>query len=121
MSVPGIQEFRDQNYAEALPLLTESAQAGDAEAQCMLGNVYLLGLGGIVVDEAEAIRWYHRSANQGYSVATRNLAGVVWPISREAAVALRKLAAQQNAAQTTVEAKTQTKAQTKTQATALSA
>ena len=117
MSVPGIQEFRDQNYAEALPLLTESAQAGDAEAQCMLGNVYLLGLGGIAVDQAQAIRWYHRSANQGYSVATRNLAGVVWPISREAAAALRKLAAQQNAAQTTA----QTSAQADSQTTALSA
>ena len=117
MSVPGIQEFRDQNYIEALPLLTESAQDGDAEAQCMLGNVHLLGLGGIAVNEAEAIRWYHRSANQGYSVATRNLAGIVWPVSREAAAALRKLAAQQNAAQMPA----QTSAQADSQTTALSA
>ncbi len=95
MSVPGIQEFRNQNYAEALPLLTGSAQKGDAEAQCLLGNIYQLGLGEIAIDEVAAMRWYHRAANQGYSAATNNLAGMLWPISREAATALRQLASQQ--------------------------
>ncbi len=97
MSVPGIQEFRDQNYAEALPLLTQSAQGGDAEAQCLLGNIYQLGLGGVAVNEDKAMQWYHRSANQGYSAATNNLAGMVWPISPEAAAALHQLAEQQEA------------------------
>lgn len=95
MSNPGIQEFRNQNYAEALPLLTQSAQDGDAEAQCLLGNIYQLGLGDIPIDEVIAIRWYYRAADQGYSVATNNLAGMVWPISREAASALYQLARQQ--------------------------
>lgn len=96
MTAPGIQEFRNQDYAEALPLLTASAQKGDAEAQCLLGNVYQLGLGDTTIDEVEAMRWYYRSANQGYSVATNNLAGMVWPISREAASALYQLARQQD-------------------------
>lgn len=95
MVAPGIQEFRNQDYAEALPLLKESAHGGSAEAQCLLGNIYQLGLGGIGIDETEAIRWYYRSANQGYSVATNNLAGMVWPMSREAASALYQLARQQ--------------------------
>jgi TPR repeat protein len=95
MSVPGVQEFRNQNYVKALPLLTASAQNGDAEAQCLLGNIYQLGLGDIAIDEAAAIQWYHRAANQGYSVATNNLAGMLWPVSREAATALRQLASQQ--------------------------
>ncbi len=95
MADPGIQEFRNQDYAEALPLLTESAHSGSAAAQCLLGNIYQLGLGDIKIDAAEAIRWYYRSANQGYSVATNNLAGMVWPISREAASALYQLARQQ--------------------------
>ena len=97
MSVPGIQEFRVQAYAAALPLLTQSAKSGDAEAQCMLGNIYQLGLGDTMVDEARAIAWYHRSANQGYGVATSNLAGMVWPVSSEAAAALYQLALQQGA------------------------
>jgi TPR repeat protein len=95
MSVPGIQAFRDQNYTEALPLLTASAQSGDAEAQCLLGNLYQLGLGDTPIDEKAAIHWYHLAANQGYSAATHNLAGMLWPISREASTALRQLARQQ--------------------------
>ena len=95
MAAPGTQEFRNQDYTEALPLLTASAQSGSAEAQCLLGNIYQLGLGGIQVDEVAAMQWYYRSANQGYSVATNNLAGMVWARSREAASALYQLARQQ--------------------------
>lgn len=97
MSVPGIKEFRAQDYATALPLLLNSAGSGDAEAQCLLGNIYQLGLGNTGVDEVRAIAWYHRSANQGYGAATSNLAGMVWPISSEAAAALYQLARQQGA------------------------
>lgn len=95
MSVPGIQEFRNQDYAAALPLLTASATNGDAEAQCLLGNLYQLGLGDTPINEPQAIEWYYHSANQGYSVATNNLAGMLWPISREAAAALYQLAREQ--------------------------
>jgi hypothetical protein len=96
MSVPGIQEYRDQNYTEALPLLTQSALSGDAEAQCMLGNLYQLGLGDTPINETQAMRCYYHAANQGHSVATNNLAGMVWPISREAAAALYQLANEQS-------------------------
>ncbi len=99
MSVPGIQEFRNQQYAESLPLLTASAHQGDAEAQCLLGNLYQLGFGAVEVNEAAAIQWYYRAANQGYGVATSNLAGMLWPISSEAAAALYQLAQQQGFAQ----------------------
>ncbi|MEM6452684.1 MAG: sel1 repeat family protein [Cyanobacteria bacterium P01_D01_bin.105] len=95
MPVPGIQEFRNQDYDDALPLLIQSAEAGDAEAQCLLGNIYQLGLGSIHVDDAQAIRWYHRSAKQGYSIATNNLGGMVWSMSSDAASALYQLAKRQ--------------------------
>ena len=97
MSTPGIKEFRAQDYAAALPLLKQSAEGGNAEAQCMLGNIYQLGLGETGVDEQRAIAWYYRSANQGYGVATSNLAGMVWPTSSEAAAALYQLAREQGA------------------------
>jgi len=95
MTTPGIKQFRAQHFTAAFPLLQISARDGDAEAQCMLGNLYQLGLGDVEIDEAKAMQWYYRAANQGYSVATSNLAGMVWPISREAAAALNQLAQQQ--------------------------
>lgn len=95
MITPGIEEYRAGAYREAFPLLLESAKAGFPEAQCMLGNMYQLGLGEVETDADQAIHWYYQSANQGYSVATSNLAGMIWPISREAAAALNQLAQQQ--------------------------
>ncbi|MBE9062033.1 tetratricopeptide repeat protein [cf. Phormidesmis sp. LEGE 11477] len=95
MSVPGIKEFRTQQFTKALPLLIESAQAGHATAQCMLGNMYQLGIGNVEVNESAAIYWYYQAAQQGYSTATGNLAGMVWAISPEAATALHQLSQQQ--------------------------
>ncbi|MEL6902788.1 MAG: sel1 repeat family protein [Cyanobacteria bacterium J06606_4] len=95
MAAPGIKEFRNQDYTEAFGLLQQSAQSGDAEAQCLLGNIYQLGLGGVEINDVEAMHWYYCAANQGYSIATNNLAGMVWPISSEAAAALHQLARQQ--------------------------
>lgn len=94
-SVPGVEEFRTQQFTVALPLLLKSAQQGYAEAQCMLGNIYQLGIGETEVNEAAAIHWYYQAAKQGYSVATGNLAGMVWAISPEAASALHQLSQQQ--------------------------
>ncbi|MGB7086726.1 MAG: hypothetical protein WBD47_14305 [Phormidesmis sp.] len=95
MPIPGIAEYRAQDYSAALPRLIESAHTGVAEAQCMLGSIYQLGLGDNEIDELAAIQWYYQAASQGYSVATRNLAGMVWPLSSEAAAALNQLAQQQ--------------------------
>ncbi len=94
-SILGVEEFRAQQFTEALPLLLQSAQQGYAEAQCMLGNMYQLGIGDAEVDEVAAIRWYYQAARQGYSAATSNLAGMVWAVSPEAASALHQLAYQQ--------------------------
>jgi TPR repeat protein len=47
-------------YEELLPL----AQAGDADAQEMLGFLYRKGLG-VPKDDAEAVKWYRRAAEQG--------------------------------------------------------
>ena len=102
MNTPGIEEYRAGTYTEAFSLLLESAQAGFPDAQCMLGNMYQLGLGEVDKDEIQAIRWYYQSANQGYSVATSNLAGMIWPISREAAAALNQLAQQQDCGRASV-------------------
>ena len=71
----GIDAFKSSNYPKALKLLQPLAEQGNAEAQCIIGNMYHLGLG-LERSIAEAIIWYTKSADQGYGVASNNLAGI---------------------------------------------
>lgn len=48
------------------------AEDGHSEAQCILGNIYHLALG-VNSNIQEAIKWYQKSAKQGYSIAKNNL------------------------------------------------
>jgi TPR repeat protein len=70
----GLAAFEARNYVNALRLLEPSAQLGHADAQCMIGNIYHLGLG-VPPDLEAAIQWYRKSAAQGYGVASNNLGG----------------------------------------------
>ena len=45
-----------------------NAQAGDANAQVALGNVFAEGLYGVPQNDAEAFRWYERAAEAGNSM-----------------------------------------------------
>ncbi len=71
----GLRAFKEGDFQEALRLLKSPAEEGNAEAQCILGNIYQLGLS-IERDKDEAAKWYLKSANQGYAVASNNLAGM---------------------------------------------
>ena len=71
----GIAAFRQQEYGEALRLLKPIAQAGNAEAQCIIGNLYQLGLG-MIQDSSEATKWCQKASDQGYGLASNNLAGI---------------------------------------------
>lgn len=72
----GLREFVAGNYDRALPLLLPAAHDSHAEAQCMIGCIYQLGLGSVAPDFEEAIVWYSRAAALGYDVASNNLAGM---------------------------------------------
>ena len=61
--------------AQALADLRASAEAGDAEAQFILGGIYVAGVG-VPQDDAEAIAWYRRAAEQGDARAQYNLGGM---------------------------------------------
>jgi uncharacterized protein len=52
------------NYALALRLARPLAEAGNAEAQAMVGNLYELGLG-VAQDHSKALGWFTRAADQG--------------------------------------------------------
>ncbi len=68
----GLQAFERQEYNNTLILLKPLAEKGHAEAQCILGNLYHLGLG-VETNIQEAIKWYKKSAQQGYCIAENNL------------------------------------------------
>ena len=71
----GMNFFREKNYPMALKILKPLAEQGNAEAQCVVANIYHLGLG-VSKNGSEAIKWYIKSAQQGYPVASNNLAGI---------------------------------------------
>ena len=71
----GIKAFKAQKYTEALNLLQPLANHGNAEAQCIIGNIYHLGLG-VEKNGSEALKWYLKSAKQGDPIASNNLAGI---------------------------------------------
>ena len=58
--------------SHALADLRASAEAGDAEAQCILGGLNVTGVG-VPPDAAAAVAWYRRAAEQGDATAQSNL------------------------------------------------
>jgi len=71
----GLSAFSAQDYTTALSLLKPLADEGNAEAQCAIANIYHLGLG-VKRNILEAIKWYVKSSDRGYAVASNNLAGI---------------------------------------------
>lgn len=58
-------------FAQPAALL-KSTKQGDAEAQLKLGFMFRQGQG-VAQNDAEAARWYQRSAEQGHASAQLNL------------------------------------------------
>ncbi len=71
----GLAAFEARDYTKAFELLKPIAEQGDAEAQCIIANMYHLGLG-LDRNGSEAIKWYMLSAKKGYGVASNNLAEI---------------------------------------------
>jgi len=57
-----------RDRARALKLYAQAAQAGNRDAQFLLGTVYAYGLAG-VKDEALALTWFNKAARQGHVTA----------------------------------------------------
>ena len=83
---------------QALADLRARAEAGDAEAQFILADMYGTGLG-VPQDAAAAVAWYRRAAEQGHARAQYNLGvmhaeGLGVPQDAAAAVAWYRRAAE---------------------------
>jgi TPR repeat protein len=69
----GVRAYSETDYETARRLLLPFAEAGDIEAQTMIGSIYQLGLGGIQISEDEAIKWYLLASEKGNGPASNNL------------------------------------------------
>ncbi len=67
--------FDRANLTTALNVWLQSAEAGDAEAQTTVGEIYERGVG-TAPDFATALKWYQKAADQGYARASFNLASM---------------------------------------------
>ncbi|PVW14536.1 M48 family metalloprotease [Marixanthomonas spongiae] len=56
--------IQNEEYSKAFKLLTKAAESKNAEAQHLLGNLYLYGRG-VEKDASKALNWYISSAQQG--------------------------------------------------------
>jgi hypothetical protein len=65
--------YHRQDYAEALRLCQPLAEQDEPVAQTTLGSIYERGQG-VVRDDAEAVRWYRKAAEQGLAYALDRLA-----------------------------------------------
>jgi TPR repeat protein len=71
----GLAAFNTQDYTQAFSLLKPLAEQGNPESQCIIASMYHLGLG-VETSTMKAIKWYIKSADQSYGVASNNLAGI---------------------------------------------
>ena len=63
-----IEAYERGDYDKAFKLSRPLAEQGDAEAQYMLADMYDEGHG-VPQDDAEAIKWYLKAAEQGHADA----------------------------------------------------
>ena len=68
----GLKFYKEGNYADAARLLALSGKQGSAQAQALLGWMYLHGEG-VAQDPAQAASWLRKAALQGNAGAQFNL------------------------------------------------
>lgn len=71
----GIAIFQAGDYSQAFKILKPIAEQGNAEAQCIIGNMYDLGLC-VEPNPREAIYWYLQAAQQGHMIPQNNLGNI---------------------------------------------
>ncbi|MCH9696270.1 MAG: sel1 repeat family protein [Gammaproteobacteria bacterium] len=69
----GLSAYNSADYETALNEWQPLADAGDADGQFGLGQMYGNGFG-VMMDDAAAIHWYGLAAGQGHAKAQYNLA-----------------------------------------------
>ena len=70
---PGIKEYMEFKFTEAIEILSPLAAEGDDEAQLYLGVIYRNG-DGVEVDNFKAFKFFKQSAEQGNAWSQKHLA-----------------------------------------------
>jgi len=85
-----IAAYKKNDFATAAAVFTQLAQGGDPQAQHNLGYLYHVGKG-VAQNDAQAMIWYRKAADQGYAPSQFNL-GVMFEegqgVSADAAQAI---------------------------------
>ena len=68
----GVAAYERGDFATALQEFRPLAEQGDADAQTLIGMMYNEGLG-VPKNDAEAVKWFHKAAEQGIAQAQFNL------------------------------------------------
>ena len=63
------EEGLRKSDTDAIALFIEAAEAGDTDAQCSLGDLYLEGAAGVEPNSTAMLQWYSRAANQNHPKA----------------------------------------------------
>lgn len=87
----GLEAFNTLDYETALAIWQPLAEAGDADAQFGLGQMYGNGFG-VMMDDAAALKWYGLAADQGHGKALSSLAVMHqngWGVPMDEAEAIR--------------------------------
>lgn len=71
----GMDAYRSGDFAAALREWKPLAEAGDAQAQTMMGSLFMIG-SGVPQSYIEARRWFELAADQGFAAAQTNLSGI---------------------------------------------
>ena len=69
----GMKAYESGDYSTALREWSPSAEQGLPFQQLMLGNIYNVGGGGVQKDYKEAMKWFHRAAEQNEELAQYSL------------------------------------------------
>ena len=60
--------YKVKDYKQALPLMVEASELGNAQAMSILGSMYLMGQG-VKEDGRQAVSWLQQSIDAGYEGA----------------------------------------------------
>lgn len=87
----GVGAYRARNYDEAVGWFLRAAEAGDVDAQFLLGRMHYDG-NSLTVDEVTAYMWFDIAAGHGMQVGTRYRNGIARRMTDEEIALAKKRA-----------------------------
>jgi TPR repeat protein len=87
----GVGAYRARNYEEAVNWFLRAAEAGDVEAQFLLGRMHYDG-NSLTVDEVTAYMWFDIAAGHGMPVGERYRNGIARRMTDEEIALAKKRA-----------------------------